>query len=40
MRENSVGDDDDREEGGDSFWQWMALIVLLACWLAEAMMSA
>jgi hypothetical protein len=24
------------EETGDAFWHWVALVVLLACWLAEA----
>jgi hypothetical protein len=27
---------EDPEESDDSFWQWVALVVLLACWLAEA----
>jgi hypothetical protein len=27
---------DEEEQTGDDFWQWVALIVLLACWLAEA----
>jgi hypothetical protein len=28
---------DSREEDED-FWEWVALVVLLACWLAEAYM--
>lgn len=24
------------DEEDESFWQWVALVVLLACWLAEA----
>lgn len=28
------------EEAGESFWQWVALVVLLACWLAEASFNA
>ena len=27
---------EDPEESDDNFWQWVALVVLLACWLAEA----
>jgi hypothetical protein len=26
------------EAASENFWQWFALIVLLACWLAEASM--
>jgi hypothetical protein len=26
----------DAEERDESYWQWVALAVLLACWLAEA----
>jgi hypothetical protein len=28
------------EEAGESFGQWVALVVLLACWLAEASFGA
>jgi hypothetical protein len=28
------------EEAAENFWQWVALIVLLGCWLAEASMCA
>jgi hypothetical protein len=30
--------DDSRRQADDDFWQWVALVVLLACWLAEAQM--
>jgi hypothetical protein len=36
--EHPVGEPED-EEGGESFWQWVALVVLLACWLAEMSLS-
>jgi hypothetical protein len=29
---------DEEEATGEQFWQWVSLIVLLACWLAEASM--
>lgn len=29
-------DDPDPRESDENFWQWVALAVLLACWLAEA----
>jgi hypothetical protein len=29
-------DDADPRESDENFWQWVALVVLLACWLAEA----
>jgi hypothetical protein len=29
---------DEENEEADSFGQWVALVVLLACWLAEAYM--
>jgi hypothetical protein len=29
-------DEDTEREAEDSFGQWVALVVLLACWLAEA----
>ncbi len=25
-------------ESEESYWQWVALVVLLACWLAESML--
>jgi hypothetical protein len=28
----------EEEEADERFWQWLALVVLLACWLAEASM--
>jgi hypothetical protein len=28
------------DESDDTFWQWIALVVLLACWLAEASIGA
>ena len=28
--------DDRRRQADDDYWQWVALVVLLACWLAEA----
>ncbi len=31
---------DEDEQSAESFWQWFALIVLLACWLAEASMCS
>jgi hypothetical protein len=33
-----VNDDDGEheKEQQEDFWQWVALVVLLACWLAEA----
>jgi hypothetical protein len=27
-----------QQESDDDYWQWVALVVLLACWLAEASM--
>ncbi len=30
--------DESRRDAEDDFWQWVALVVLLACWLAEAQM--
>jgi hypothetical protein len=33
-----VGEPDD-DDAGESFWQWVALVVLLACWLAEMSLS-
>jgi hypothetical protein len=29
-------DGGDPQESDENFWQWVALVVLLACWLAEA----
>jgi hypothetical protein len=29
---------EEQEQDDDCFLQWMALVVLLACWLAEAYM--
>jgi hypothetical protein len=29
---------DNRERADEDYWQWVALVVLLACWLAEAQM--
>jgi hypothetical protein len=31
---------DEDEQSAEAFWQWFALIVLLACWLAEASMCS
>jgi hypothetical protein len=31
-------EDEAREHDDDCFLQWVALVVLLACWLAEAYM--
>jgi hypothetical protein len=28
--------DEGRRQADEDFWQWVALVVLLACWLAEA----
>lgn len=30
--------DERRRESDENFWQWVALVVLLGCWLAEAQM--
>jgi hypothetical protein len=30
--------DESRRDAEDDFWQWVAVVVLLACWLAEAQM--
>jgi hypothetical protein len=39
-REEPTSTDDpkgqDAEDRDESYWQWVALVVLLACWLAEA----
>lgn len=32
----SMSEEDQPE---DSFWEWFGLIVLLACWMAEAALS-
>lgn len=32
------GDAESADEAEDDFGQWVALVVLLACWLAEAYM--
>lgn len=34
-----MGESDEDEERGESSWQWIALIVLLGCWLAEMAMT-
>ena len=28
------------EETGDAFWHWVALVVLLGCWLAECFFNS
>jgi hypothetical protein len=28
------------EETGDAFWHWVALVVLLGCWLAESFFNS
>jgi len=30
--------DESRRDADEDFWQWVALVVLLGCWLAEAQM--
>jgi hypothetical protein len=36
QRQEPPPDDADPRESDENFWQWVALVVLLACWLAEA----
>lgn len=34
---NDAGESDESRRASDEkFWQWVALVVLLGCWLAEA----
>lgn len=30
-----MSDEPGEQEGEDDFWQWVLLVVLLACWMAE-----
>jgi hypothetical protein len=34
--EDSTTPPTDSREEDENFWEWVALVVLLACWLAEA----
>lgn len=36
--EDSAPPPTDSREDDANFWEWVALVVLLACWLAEAYM--
>ena len=36
--DSAAESDESRGRAEEDYWQWVALVVLLACWLAEAQM--